>query len=179
MPPPLRPEDRAEIALIVKRAIDAAIPNAVQPLQDQVDRLKGTDERHDERLRTHSGTHRDIASNVRKSVDEVKETTNADLLRATTHLASEIGEQRAETSAAFEAMRTEFDTKLQATFTAASASALAASQAKHATTDNAVAAVQTTDAVKKNNRDSTLRTIGTLLTFILIALWNHFAKGCL
>lgn len=67
MSPPLSREDLALVTRIASEAATKAARDIAQKQQEEIDQLKKVDTRHDERLGSHSGTHRDLAANVRKS----------------------------------------------------------------------------------------------------------------
>lgn len=168
----LSPEDKAWLSTMINTTVNTVvkreIPLAVQPLQDQIDRLEGVDKRHDERLRTHSGTHRDIALNVRKSITEVKETTNADLLAATHHLSSEIETYRKEMNDKLAFVHD----KVNDVQTQVAALKTVPAQA----TASANAAIDTKTEVQKGNNASRNRGIAAIVAFVIIQLIEHFAK---
>lgn len=75
MPPALSREDLALVTKIATEAAAKAARDIAQRQQEEIDALKKVDTRHDERLGHHSGTHKDLAANVRKSLSDVQEAT--------------------------------------------------------------------------------------------------------
>jgi hypothetical protein len=165
MCPPLAPADLDQIRKIVA--------STVQPLRDELDALQNVDRRHDERLRTHSGTHREIVANVRRSEDEIKTATNESLLAAQRHMGASLEDFRAEVRRELlELAKVPEATK--GAEAAAVAGAHAAQAAQHATTDLAVAQLQTSAASK---REARLRTFGLFIALVISAVINHLSKG--
>lgn len=69
---------RKTVATTVKQelaGVEARFGQSVSDVWDAIRRLEKVDERTDEDLRKHSGAHRDLSTNVRRSLDEVKVTT--------------------------------------------------------------------------------------------------------
>lgn len=75
----MTPHELTQIRTMISEAVTTAVKKeialAVQPLQDQIQELQGVDKRHDTDLRKHSGAHKDLAKNVRESLDETKTVT--------------------------------------------------------------------------------------------------------
>ena len=77
MSPPLSREDLALVTRIASDAAAKAVRDVAQKQQEEIDQLKKVDTRHDERLGSHSGTHKDIAASVRKTLSDAHEATIA------------------------------------------------------------------------------------------------------
>lgn len=150
----MTPADRDEFRKMLAQAI--------QPLRDEVDSLRATDKRHDVRLTGHSGTHRDLATNVRASLHEVKEATNGDLLRAVTHLSGVIEANRSATNAELGHLNAELE-KLK--------------NVPAQSTVTASAAIDTKLAVDKGQAASKHRAYATIIVMVIIGLINHYAKA--
>lgn len=145
--------DLDEIKMLLEREL--------RPLRRDIEALQAVDQRHDTRLGSHSGLHRDLSANVRKSLAEVKETTNADLLAATQHL-----------SGLIESYRKSNDEKLA--FVNAQVEALKQVPAQAAASANA--AIDTKAEVQRGNKASRLHAWAAVIAFVIIQVIEHFAK---
>lgn len=152
--------------LQIKALIKDAVAAAEQRVQDELAGLRHNDTRHDTDLRKHSGTHKDLAASVRQSLSEVKEATNNDLLRATTVVGTELGEQLA-------AFRVEMKEEIAKAAKNAAMAATAAGAARGATTDLAVAQIGRKEDEKRKAR---WQAIAAFVGFALATAITHLLK---
>lgn len=83
----------------VARRVDGVVTRVVQPIREELDTNKILDQSRDKRLDKHSGTHSDLAANVRASQSEVEQSTNEKLLALQRHMARTLESFREEMSA--------------------------------------------------------------------------------
>lgn len=153
----------------LEQAVDAAVERATTDLRRQIRELQGVDVRVEQRLAGHSGAHRDLATNVRASLSEVREATNTDLLSASNHLASTIEDLSASTNAKLAHLnaKVELLEKMPAQVTAlAHVPALASASTS--------AAIDAKTAAGSAKLDGRWRTVATVFSMVIIAVLQHF-----
>lgn len=159
----LSPSDIEQIRRIIAAEVATAVAIAVQPLREDVDVLRKVDRRHDARLASHSGAHKDIIADVKRTTGELAVSTQEQLVAVQTTMAQSLDEIRREMKSG----------ALSSAPAAARAAETAATAAKDATTDLAIAHATREG---KSKREARLRTFGLFIALVISTVINHLSK---